>query len=576
MLEYLRIRDLGVIADASMDLGPGLTVVTGETGAGKTMLLSALGLLLGERADSALVRTGADRAIVEGRFTDLTSSAFDAATEAGAEMDEDGSLIITRSVSRDGRSRATVGGTAVPVAVLSRLATELVRVHGQNDRGLTDPARQRDALDRFSGAVESLRAEYGEAYGQFRAAEAALARWTESEQTRVDDLHRFRDGLAQIDALDPQPAEDEQLAVEVARLSHADLLRTAAAAARSALSGEIESDLSSAMDLLATAERELAPGAELDPELGAFAEALHSATVVLADLAGDLARYADSVEADPARLAHVQERQAGFAALLRSYGPQLSDVLAWRDEARRRIDELDHSGEAAEQLRADAQQARQRLQALAAELSDLRAEASQRFAAAVALELQALAMGQARLQVDVNQTEAADGLEVADRMVRFGPTGVDDVTILLSAHRGAPLRPVAKSASGGELSRIMLALEVVFAGSDPVGTFVFDEVDAGVGGTAAVEVGRRLARLATTGQVLVVTHLPQVAAFADRHLTVAKDATGAVGRTDVGRVSGTERATELSRMLAGLPDSEAGRAHAEELILLADSERAVR
>ena len=575
MLEFLRIRDLGVIADAGMDLGPGLTVVTGETGAGKTMLLSALGLLLGERADSALVRTGADRALVEGRFCDLPKTAREAAEEAGAELDDDGSLIITRSVGRDGRSRATVGGTAVPVAVLSRLAAELVRVHGQNDRGLTDPARQRDALDRFSGAALPVRAEYAEVYGQLRAAEAALAQWTESEETRIEELRRYREGLAQIDALDPQPAEDEQLAVEAARLGHADTLRIAAAAARSALSGDVESDVTSALDLLATAERELAPGADLDPTLAEFAQRLRSASVVLADLAADLAGYADSVEADPARLAHVQERQAGLAALGRAYGPQLVDVLAWRDEARRRVDELDGSGEAVDQVRAEAEQARQRLQDLATQLSGLRSEAASRFAAAVELELEALAMGQAQLQVDVRQTDG-DGLEVAERSVRFGPNGVDEVAILLSAHRGAPLRPVAKSASGGELSRIMLALEVVFAGSDPVGTFVFDEVDAGVGGTAAVEVGRRLARLAASGQVLVVTHLPQVAAFADLHLTVAKDATGAVGRTDVHRVSGAERATELSRMLAGLPDSEAGRAHAEELIDLADAERAVR
>jgi DNA repair protein RecN (Recombination protein N) len=572
----LRIRDLGVIADATMELGPGLTVVTGETGAGKTMLLSALGLLLGERADSALVRTGADKAIVEGRFTELPPAARDAAEEAGAELDEDGSLIITRSVGRDGRSRATVGGTAVPVAVLSRLATELVRVHGQNDRGLTDPTRQRDALDRFSGAALALRSDYAEAYEQLRAAEAAMARWTESEESRVDDLRRYRDGLAHIDALDPQPGEDEQLAIEAARLGHADALRTAAAAARSALSGDVESDLTSALDLLASAARELAPGADLDPTLGEFAERLNSATVVLADLAADLAGYAASVEADPARLAHVQERQSGLAGLIRSFGPRLDDVLAWADEARRLVDELDQGSEAVDRLRADVQQGRQRLQGLAVELSDLRAAAAQRFAESVSSELQALAMGQARLEVDVSQAEAADGLMVADRSVRFGPSGVDEVKILLSAHRGAPLRPVAKSASGGELSRIMLALEVVFAGSDPVGTFVFDEVDAGVGGTAAVEVGRRLARLAASGQVLVVTHLPQVAAFADLHLTVAKDASGAVGRTDVQQVSGAERATELSRMLAGLPDSEAGRAHAEELIVLADSERALR
>ncbi|MFD6360098.1 DNA repair protein RecN [Streptomyces roseolus] len=575
VLEEMRIRSLGVIDDAVVELSPGFTAVTGETGAGKTMVVTSLGLLLGGRADPALVRIGAGSAVVEGRIT-LPPGAAAAvrAQEAGAELDE-GALLVTRTVSAEGRSRAHLGGRSVPVGLLAELADELVAVHGQTDQqGLLKPARQRGALDRYAGeAVSGPLAAYGEAYRRLRAVTTELDEITTRARERAQEADLLRFGLAEIEAVAPRAGEDEELAAEAERLGHAEALASAAALAHAALAGNPEDPESvDATTLVGGAGRALEAVRAHDPALAALADRTGEISILLADVAQELAGYADNLDADPLRLAAVEERRAALTQLTRKYGESVTAVLAWAEESAERLGELDGDDERVGELTAERDRLRDELSVLAQRLTDARVEAADRFAGAVTAELASLAMPHARVSFDIRQTEAADeanGVLVGGRWVAYGPSGVDEVELLLAPHPGAPPRPIAKGASGGELSRVMLAVEVVFAGVDPVPTYLFDEVDAGVGGKAAVEIGRRLAKLARTAQVVVVTHLPQVAAFADRQLLVEKTNDGSVTRSGVTVLEGEERVRELSRMLAGQEDSETARAHAEELLATA-------
>lgn len=574
VLEEIRIRSLGVIDDAVVELSPGFTAVTGETGAGKTMVVTSLGLLLGGRADAALVRSGAKAAVVEGRITvgDASPAAVRAA-EAGAELD-DGALLVSRTVSAEGRSRAHVGGRSVPVGLLSDLADDLVAVHGQTDQqGLLRPARQRQALDRYAGdAVAKPLAGYVTAYRRLREVSAVLDELTTLARERAQEADRLRFGLEEIAAAEPLPYEDTELAAEAMRLGHAEALASAATSARTALLGNPEDPEGvDANVLVAGAKRALDAVRSHDPALAALADRLGEVGYLLSDVAGDLAGYSDGLDADPLRLAVVEERRAILAHLTRKYGRdagggEVADILAWAERSAARLTELDGDDDRIGGLTEERDALRAELGELAQTLTRARTAAAERFAAAVTAELGELAMPHARVTVAIRQTENADGIEAGGRRVAFGASGADEVELQLAPHPGAPARPIAKGASGGELSRVMLAVEVVFAGADPVPTYLFDEVDAGVGGKAAVEVGRRLARLARTAQVVVVTHLPQVAAFADRHLVVVKTSDGVVTRSGVQTMAGEDRVRELSRMLAGLEDSELGRAHAEELL----------
>ncbi|MCT9093181.1 DNA repair protein RecN [Streptomyces sp. ASQP_92] len=575
VLEEMRIRSLGVIDDAVVELSPGFTAVTGETGAGKTMVVTSLGLLLGGRADPALVRIGAKAAVVEGRIALRPgSSATLRAEEAGAELDE-GALLVSRTVSAEGRSRAFLGGRSVPVGVLSELADELVAVHGQTDQqGLLRPARQREALDRYAGdAVAGPLAKYAGAYRRLRAVAVELEELITRARERAQEADLLRFGLDEIAAVEPLPGEDAELAAEAERLGHAEALASAAAVAHAALAGNPEDPESvDATTLVAGAHRALEAVRSHDPALAALAERIGEVAILLGDVAGELAGYADDLDADPLRLAAVEERRAALTALTRKYGEDIAAVLAWAQEGAARLTELDGDDDRIEQLTAERDGLRDELSVLAQELTDARTEAAARFAEAVTAELASLAMPHARVSFSVSQSESADeasGVEVGGRSVAYGPTGADEVELLLAPHPGAPPRPIAKGASGGELSRVMLAVEVVFAGTDPVPTYLFDEVDAGVGGKAAVEIGRRLAKLAKSAQVVVVTHLPQVAAFADRQLLVEKTNDGTVTRSGVTVLEGEDRVRELSRMLAGQEDSETARAHAEELLATA-------
>jgi DNA repair protein RecN (Recombination protein N) len=569
MVEEVRIQGLGVIDEAVLELSPGFNVVTGETGAGKTMVVTSLGLLFGGRADPQRVRPGAERASVEGRIVvDPTGRVVERVDEAGGELDED-TLIVTRTVSAEGRSRAHVGGRSVPVSLLITLADDLVAVHGQSDQQrLLQPGRQRAALDRYAGEAltKPLRA-YTAAYQRHRQVTALLEELTTKANERQSEADRLRFGLDEIEKVDPKSGEDVELAAEEDRLGHADALRTAATTAHGALLGDPAAviDVPDVVSLLGTARNALELVRDHDPELAGLADRLAEASYLASDVGGDLAAYAESVDADPARLAVVQERRSSLTSLSRKYAQtveqRIDDVLAWAAAANERLLELDGDDDRIEELRAEHEELTARLAETAAELTAVRQAAAERFGDEVTGELKALAMPHARIEASLAQ--AAD----------YGPYGLDEVELRLAAHPGAPGLALHKGASGGELSRVMLAIEVVFAGADPVPTFVFDEVDAGVGGKAAVEIGRRLARLARTAQVIVVTHLPQVAAFADQHLVVEKSNDGTVVRSGVTALDDRGRVRELSRMLAGLEDSELGRAHAEELLAIAASDK---
>lgn len=569
MIEEIRIADLGVIGTADVTLGRGLTVLTGETGAGKTMVLTALSLLLGGKADPATVRTGASGASVEGRVVlEADHAAVARALEAGAEVDEDGSLLLVRTVgaageSGTGRSRAFVGGRSVPQSVLAELAESLVTVHGQADQArLRSSAHQRAALDEFAGPDHGrMLREYREAWAERARVRQELAELVDRAQDRSREAELLRLGLAEVERVDPQPGEDVELATEEQRLAHAEELRVAAATAHTALAGdESGAEAASAADLVEHARRALEHVASHDPALAELATRVGEAGYLLADAAAELAAYAGDLAADPRRLEVVNQRRAELATLTRAYGSDVAEVLEWARTAGLRLLDLEGGDQRIDELRAQVETLDERIGALAGTLSATRTAAAERLATVVSAELAGLAMSGARIEVIVAPTDEP------------GPYGADDVSMLLVPHAGAPARPLGKGASGGELSRVMLALEVALAegaGSDRPGTFVFDEVDAGVGGKAAVEVGRRLAALARDAQVLVVTHLAQVAAFADHHLVVTKsshDGVDVVTASDVTSVTGEVRVRELARMLSGQEDSDAARAHAAELL----------
>jgi DNA repair protein RecN (Recombination protein N) len=573
VLEELRIRSLGVIDESVLELGPGFTAITGETGAGKTMVVTALGLLLGGRADSGAVRTGARSARVEGLLrADVTGLAA-AVDEAGGEV-EDGHVLLARQISAEGRSRAFAGGASVPVSTLAGLADPLVAVHGQSaQHRLLRPAAQREALDSFAGAATlALRDRFAQGYAALRATETELADVFESARERAREADLLRFGLGEVEEVDPQPGEDAALASEESRLGFADTLRTAAEQARECLSAEDGGP--DALGSVSAARKLLDGVREHDPEAAGLADRLAEVSYLLSDAAADVASYASTLDTDPARLAAVSERRAALVALTRKYGDTIDDVLAWSEHAATRLLELDNTDERIVELTAERDRLRAELAGVATELTAARTETAVRLGAVVTSELASLAMPHATLTLAVTQTDDERGLPVGKRSLRFGPTGVDEVELLLAANRGAEPRPLGKGASGGELSRVMLGVEVALAATDPVPTFVFDEVDAGVGGKAAVEVGRRLAMLARHAQVLVVTHLPQVAAFADQHVVVVKSNDGTVTSSGLTVLDDEGRVRELSRMLAGLEDSETALAHAEELLAAAQESRA--
>jgi DNA repair protein RecN (Recombination protein N) len=571
VIEELRIQALGVIDEAVLELGPGLCVLTGETGAGKTMVVTGLQLLLGVRADAAAVRAGAARARIEGRIripagaiNDEVASRIDA---AGGELD-DARLILARTIAAQGGSRAFAGGASVPLGTLSQLCRRLVAVHGQADQELLRhrPA-QRAALDNFAGKeVADLLTDYRRCHARHRDVEQQLESLVAAARQRALEADQLSHGLAEIQAVAPEPAEDVTLLAEDLRLSNADSLRLSAEEARQALSGAGEDDSGDALLLLARARAALDEARAHDPEAGELSDRLAEIGYLLGDASAEVASYAERLESDPQRLAWVQTRRAALSGLTRKYGQTVDEVLVWSREAETRLVDLNSSEETEAELSKEVGRLRGELASLAKSLSRLRQRAADTLAVGVSKELSALAMPHASLTAAVTQRSAEKGLQIDGRTLAFGADGVDEVEFLLASGSGATPRQLAKGASGGELSRVMLALEVVLAGTDETPTFVFDEVDAGVAGKAAVEVGRRLARLARTAQVLVVTHLPQVAAFADHHYAVVKSDDGTVSSAGVTALDDDGRVRELSRMLAGMEDSATAAAHARELL----------
>ena len=575
MLQELRIADLGVIDEALIEPDRGFTVVTGETGAGKTMVVTALGLIGGRRGDASKVRAGAERATVEVRWSppdgESESPAQELVSSVGGRFDEDGTLIAARSVGTDGRSRAHVGGRSVPLATLAELAEPLIAVHGQSEAiSLLRPGPQRAVLDRFAGLTAQV-GRYRELRSRWHRMAADLADRRARARERAQREQLLRIGLAEIEAAAPVPGEDRDLVEEVRRLQNLDGLRAAAAGAHESLTGSEDAAAAPAALALVHGAHHLLDTAE-DPRLAELGGQLQQAALVLADVGSELSVFLSGLDDEPGRLTQVLERQATLRALTRRYGDDVDAVCAWARSAGQELLELDSSDDRLARMQADLDEVRGELGRLAARLSGERSAAAERLGRLVTAELASLAMARATVRVRVSQ-QAADphdpqAVPVDHSWLLAGPDGVDQVEIVMVAHAGAPELPIAKGASGGELSRVMLALEVVLADSDPVSTMVFDEVDAGVGGRAATEIGERLAALARTHQVIVVTHLAQVAAHADRHYIVDADSSGRIGTSNVRLVTGRERERELARMLGGT-NGPAARAHARDLLAAA-------
>jgi DNA repair protein RecN (Recombination protein N) len=583
VLSEIRIESLGAISTATAAFDRGLTVLTGETGTGKTMVVTGLHLLGGARADATRVRSGADRAVVEGRFT--TSELADGVAvlvdeildSSGADRDDDGSVIAARSVSRDGPSRAYLGGRSVPAKSLSSFTTELLTLHGQNDQlRLMRPEEQRAALDRFADVEPQLK-RYRTVRDEWVAARRDLADRKQRARELAQEADRLKFGLNEIDTVAPQPGEDDALVDDIRRLSELDALREAAQTARTALSGALDDapspDAASAADGVGQAKSALE--ATDDSALRALGEQLGGALAVITDVAGELGDYLSELPSDASTLETKLARQGELRTLTRKYAADIDGVLAWARDSRDRLAQLDVSEEALADLERRVDELQAQVVAAATEVTTKRTKAAKGLSKAVTAELSGLAMADAEFTVSVAllPARADDSAPVtlpSGATVHAGHDGVDAVEFGFAAHRGTDVLPLSKSASGGELSRVMLALEVVLSASAEGTTMVFDEVDAGVGGRAAVQIGRRLARLARTHQVIVVTHLPQVAAYADVHLAVDSGRNKASG---VRRLDDDDRVAELARMLAGLGESDSGRAHARELLEAAQKER---
>lgn len=570
MLAEIAISNLGVISHASAELSPGLTVLTGETGAGKTMVVTGLRLLTGGRADASRVRTGAKEAVVEGAFSTegLPEPTIDdvhsVAEGAGAQPDENGEYLVSRSVKASGRSSAHLGGRKVPAAALGDLAAHLLTIHGQNDQlRLLAPEQQLAALDRFDPAIAPKLEAYREVYTEWRQAVKSLKERTEKRLELAQEMDRLRFAIEEIDAVSPQAGEDDELVATINRLQDVDALREAAQTALVAIDGAEAvgafgaDEEEPASDLVGKAQAALASSS--DEALRELGVRLGEVARVLADVSAELGAYTADLPSDPDELERLLQRQQELKSLTRKYAPDIAGVVAWREKAGKRLGQIDTSEEAVDKLKTQVAKLEREMKTRAAALTKARATAAKRLGEAVTEELHGLAMPKAQLRVEVAEA-------------KFGRDGADTVEITLAPNAALEPKPLATSASGGELSRVMLALEVILSESSSGATLVFDEVDAGVGGRAAVEIGRRLARLARRNQVIVVTHLPQVAAYANTHLHVSKDVGDEAVTSGVGTLGDEQRIEELARMMAGLDDSDTGRAHATELFTRAQRE----
>lgn len=562
MIDEISIRDLGVIKSAVLRLTPGFTAVTGETGAGKTMVVSALGLLLGERADSGVVRHNADRAQVDGRWRIDAPEVIAAVDELGGVV-EDGELIVSRSVSGEGHSRVVIGGTSAPVGAFGELGQHLVAIHGQSDQlRLRSQSAQRDAVDRFAGdALRSVLRNYHEVFRRWTEATARLEQLTREAESRRREADELRAAVVEIDALQPVAGEDERLKSVIERLTNTDELRRAAHEAHEALSAE-DSEFD-AISLVETARKALERVVGHDPSASALITQLSETAIIVREAAQAVALYANGLDAPVDDIETVQDRIAALNGLTRKFGPSLDDVLTMWSSASDRLFELDRTSDEIVELTAAVRSDEEELERLATALTTVRVEAAERLSGDVTRELHHLAM------------PTAEFIAAVSTGTDFHLHGRDTVDMLLRPHPGGEPKPVTKTASGGELSRVMLAIEVVIAGTDTVPTLVFDEIDAGVGGSSAIEIGRRLAMLAESAQVIVVTHLAQVAAFATNHLRIVKDTSGDVTESTITALDDEGRVDEMARLLSGT-DSDNAKAHAREMLESASHGRGAR
>ncbi|CAN2198122.1 RecN ATPase involved in DNA repair [Candidatus Nanopelagicaceae bacterium] len=571
-LEEISIRNLGIIDQSTLEFGGGLNVLTGETGAGKTMILTALALVLGGKSDSDLVRNGSERLIASAQFAlpSVTNALTEIAESSGADISE-GALILTRTVNSDGKSKAVAGGTTVPAATLANFADNLVEIHGQAaNHQIVKPARQRELLDRYAGpkfatalaAYQKIFCDYNDLKARIKAAQDSASK----RDREVADLEEFLNGWTK---LKPVRGEYGEVTNQIARLSSVEDLRAASSGANAALSDES----AGALTALGAARRFLDLAKGKDAKLDEISSALAEGFFLIDDAAREISSYLTALEADPGKLDAFQGRKAEINSFLKKYGSALAAdddlaALAIRAKgAKEAIADLNGGEDRIRQLQAELSQIKTELLKSAKELTDLRTAASMSLSKSVTAEINALAMPHTKFSIAIATPDYNGSLKESD----FASLGCDEVLMQIQGHTDGPLIALGKGASGGEMSRIMLALEVVLAQTHPVGTYIFDEVDAGVGGKAAIEVGRRLAALAKHTQVIVVTHLPQVAAWADTHFVVKKSGDGSVSQSGVAKLDESGRVEEIARMLAGLEGSASAQEHATELLAMRES-----
>lgn len=562
-LDEITIRSIGVIDQATLEISKGLTVLTGETGAGKTMILTALNLILGGKSDSALVRKGSERLVASGRFS-IPSDQIESFENCGVVV-EDSELIITRSVNADGKSKATCNGITVTANTLSSISELVVEVHAQA-ANISKSSKQRDLLDKFAGnEFEVAFAEYSRVLTEYHGLKSRIAGLRKSIERADQELGLLREFVSALTALKLKRGEYPEINSAIDRLSNVEELRVAGASAINAVDDEEVGALTS----VGVARRALENARSKDAPLEAIYVQLSEGFYLLEDARIALASYMNSLEADPTQLDYLQTRKAEIHSLVKKFGAssdittEAEQLIARFESSSNEIADLEGGDNRIKEMEAELVGVKKLLVAAAKSLSAIRQLASEKLSAAVTVEVQALSMPHTSFFVKVESVDYA-----ALRESDFGAQGCDEVSMSISAHKDAPLVSLAKGASGGEMSRVMLALEVVIAATHPVGTYIFDEVDAGVGGKAAIEVGRRLHTLSRHAQVVVVTHLPQVAAWADSHYVVTKDSDGSVSQSDVRKVDGTDRIEEIARMLAGLENSVSAREHAAELLSL--------
>jgi len=563
-LEEISIRSIGVIEHSTIEISPGLTVLTGETGAGKTMILTALNLILGGKSDSSLVRKGSERLVASGSFS-VPNSLHEVFEENGLQI-EDGQLILTRTVNADGKSKATSNAIAVPSSVLAAASENLVEVHAQAaNLNMTKAAKQRDLLDRFGGkSLHEALASYQRELASYHDLKARIASMKKSIDSRDAELTALREFATIMGKLKLERGEIQEITTEIARLSSVEDLRLAAQNASSVIEEEESGVVRKSLDSVRAK----------DPQIEELYQRVSEAFFLVDDAKGVLASYIANLEADPTRLDYLNSRKAEINTLIKKYGgsnspdDELVALIERFESSKNAIADLEGGDERLKELESEIGGIKKNLVMSAKSLTSIRTESALRLSQEVTKEIAQLSMPHTSFHCQVNSADY-NALKESD----FTPLGCDEIVMLIQGHKDGPLVPLAKGASGGEMSRVMLALEVVLAATHPVGTYVFDEVDAGVGGKAAIEVGRRLHALSKHAQVIVVTHLPQVAAWADSHFVVTKNSDGSVTESNVTKVVKEDRVEEIARMLAGMESSVSAREHATELLELPLSKR---